>query len=237
MFIWDHLQDFFPSAIWNEDLAWFASKSPSPQEWFEFQALPGYLAAKFLGGRLGVGSPSRSSAAWARMAGWRSPWRTGASARRSSASVSVSGWAPSRTASTSPAPSVGWKRPPDHSPVPRRLRIVRLCGGACRGRSGWGRSARPPFGPYTQRVLAGPAPVDGGLIAKPLQEPLVQLLPDASVLPVAQSPPAGPAAAAAHLFWQQAPRVAGAEDEHDAAEGGAVGDARAAALRLRRLLR
>ena len=24
VFVWDHLQDFFPSAIWDEDFAWFA---------------------------------------------------------------------------------------------------------------------------------------------------------------------------------------------------------------------
>ncbi|HEV2065778.1 MAG TPA: LLM class flavin-dependent oxidoreductase [Thermomicrobiales bacterium] len=55
VFIWDHLQDFFPSAIWDEDFAWFAAESASPHEWFEFQTLLGYLAAKFPGVRLGIG--------------------------------------------------------------------------------------------------------------------------------------------------------------------------------------
>ncbi len=55
VFIWDHLQDFFPSAIWDEEFAWFAAGSASPHEWFEFQTLLGYLAAKFPGVRLGVG--------------------------------------------------------------------------------------------------------------------------------------------------------------------------------------
>ena len=55
VFVWDHLQDFFPSAIWDEDFAWFAALSESPHEWFEFQTLLGYLAGKFPGVRLGVG--------------------------------------------------------------------------------------------------------------------------------------------------------------------------------------
>ena len=55
VFVWDHLQDFFPSAIWDEEFAWFAAGSDSPHEWFEFQTLLGYLAAKFPGVRLGVG--------------------------------------------------------------------------------------------------------------------------------------------------------------------------------------
>jgi phthiodiolone/phenolphthiodiolone dimycocerosates ketoreductase len=55
VFVWDHLQDFFPSAIWDEDFAWFAAESASPHEWFEFQTLLGYLVAKFPDVRLGVG--------------------------------------------------------------------------------------------------------------------------------------------------------------------------------------
>ncbi len=55
IFIWDHLQDFFPSAIWDENFTWGAAGSASPHEWFEFQTLLGYLAAKFPGMRLGVG--------------------------------------------------------------------------------------------------------------------------------------------------------------------------------------
>jgi phthiodiolone/phenolphthiodiolone dimycocerosates ketoreductase len=55
VFIWDHLQDFVPSTIWDEDLTWLAAESKSPHEWFEFQTLLGYLAAKFPNLRLGVG--------------------------------------------------------------------------------------------------------------------------------------------------------------------------------------
>jgi phthiodiolone/phenolphthiodiolone dimycocerosates ketoreductase len=50
----EHLQDFFPSAIWDEDFTWFAAGSQSPHEWFEYQTLLGYLAAKFPRLRLGI---------------------------------------------------------------------------------------------------------------------------------------------------------------------------------------
>jgi phthiodiolone/phenolphthiodiolone dimycocerosates ketoreductase len=55
VFVWDHLQDFVPSAIWDKDFAWFASPGSSPHEPFEFQTVLGYLAAKTSGLRLGVG--------------------------------------------------------------------------------------------------------------------------------------------------------------------------------------
>jgi phthiodiolone/phenolphthiodiolone dimycocerosates ketoreductase len=54
VFFGEHLQDFFPSAIWDEDFAWFAAGSKSPHEWFEYQTLLGYLAAKFPSLRLGI---------------------------------------------------------------------------------------------------------------------------------------------------------------------------------------
>jgi phthiodiolone/phenolphthiodiolone dimycocerosates ketoreductase len=54
VFFGEHLQDFFPSAIWDEDFAWFAAGSQSPHEWFEYQTLLGYLAAKFPSLRLGI---------------------------------------------------------------------------------------------------------------------------------------------------------------------------------------
>ena len=93
---------------------------------------------------------------------------------------------------------------------------------ACRGRPGSGRSARPPFGPDAQAIHARPAPVDGGFVAQPVEQPLVQPLPDAGFLPVAQPSPAGRATAAAQLLREQPPRAAGAQDEDDAAEGGTV---------------
>ena len=55
VFIWDHVVDFFPQAIWDEEFTWLANLSPSPHEWFDFQALLGYLAAKAPAVRLGVG--------------------------------------------------------------------------------------------------------------------------------------------------------------------------------------
>jgi phthiodiolone/phenolphthiodiolone dimycocerosates ketoreductase len=54
VFFGDHLQDFVPSAIWDDDFAWFAADSRSPHEWFEYQTLLGYLAAKFPSLRLGI---------------------------------------------------------------------------------------------------------------------------------------------------------------------------------------
>lgn len=54
VFIWDHLQDFYPSSIWDEEFGWFAG-SPSPHEWFEYQTLLGYLAGKYPSVRLGIG--------------------------------------------------------------------------------------------------------------------------------------------------------------------------------------
>jgi hypothetical protein len=58
-------------------------------------------------------------------------------------------------------------------------------------------------------------------------------LPDAGRLPIAEAPPAGRAAPAAEFLGQQPPRAPGPEHEDDAAEGGAIRDAGAAASRLR----
>lgn len=55
VFVWDHLQDFFPSTVWDAEFAWFADGSASPHEWFDFQTLFGYLAAKFPDVQLGIG--------------------------------------------------------------------------------------------------------------------------------------------------------------------------------------
>jgi len=55
VFIWDHIQDFFSSSIWDEEFSWLAAGSASPHEWFEFQTLLGYLAGAYPGMRLGVG--------------------------------------------------------------------------------------------------------------------------------------------------------------------------------------
>lgn len=55
LFIWDHLQDFFSSSIWDEEFSWQAAESESPHEWLEFQTLLGYMAGAHPGIRLGVG--------------------------------------------------------------------------------------------------------------------------------------------------------------------------------------
>jgi phthiodiolone/phenolphthiodiolone dimycocerosates ketoreductase len=55
VFIWDHFQDFFPSAVWDEEFTWLAAGGDSPHQWFEFQTLLGYLAARHPDLRLGVG--------------------------------------------------------------------------------------------------------------------------------------------------------------------------------------
>src|SRR3712207_6629268 len=55
VFFWDHVVDFFPQAIWDEEFSWLAKHSTSPHEWFEFQTLLGYLAGKTPGVRLGIG--------------------------------------------------------------------------------------------------------------------------------------------------------------------------------------
>src|SRR5919202_3101127 len=55
VFVWDHVMDFFAQAIWDEQFTWLATRSASPHEWFDFQSVLGYLAAKAPGLRLGVG--------------------------------------------------------------------------------------------------------------------------------------------------------------------------------------
>lgn len=55
VFVWDHLVDFFPQALWNDDFTWMRRAGDSPHEWFDFQTLLGYLAGKVTNLRLGVG--------------------------------------------------------------------------------------------------------------------------------------------------------------------------------------
>ena len=50
----DHFQEFFPSAIWDEELSWLAAQSPSPHEVFDYQTLLGYLASRVGKLRTGV---------------------------------------------------------------------------------------------------------------------------------------------------------------------------------------
>jgi hypothetical protein len=99
---------------------------------------------------------------------------------------------------------------------------------------GFGPVCSPPFGSDAQGVEAGSGPVDGRVVSEPVEEPLVQSLPDASVLPVTQTSPADGPAVTAELLRQQAPRTARAQVKDDPAEGCAVRDTRATAFGLRR---
>jgi len=42
----DHLQGFFPQVIWDKDLTFLADPSGSPHEYYDYQALLGYLARR-----------------------------------------------------------------------------------------------------------------------------------------------------------------------------------------------
>jgi hypothetical protein len=113
---------------------------------------------------------------------------------------------------------------------PAGCRAGRPAGGtwsrAGRGLSGSGRSGSPPFGAHAQAVQAGPQPVELALAAELVQQHVVELLPHAGALPVAQPPPAGDRAAAAELVDRQQPSGdAGAQLVDDAGQAGAVVDA------------
>jgi phthiodiolone/phenolphthiodiolone dimycocerosates ketoreductase len=54
VFVWDHLQDFTPSALWDRDWSWTVGASRSPHELFDFQTLLGALAPAAGRLRLGV---------------------------------------------------------------------------------------------------------------------------------------------------------------------------------------
>jgi hypothetical protein len=102
---------------------------------------------------------------------------------------------------------------------------------------GLGPICSPPFGPDADAVQARPAPVDGRFVAEPVEQPSMQPLPNAGVLPVTEPPPAGRAASTAQLLEQQLPGATGADEEDDPAKGGPVGNAEPAASWLRRFIR
>lgn len=52
--VWDHLEDLFPTALWNEETTWTAHGSVSPHQFFDFQTTLGALAARAGRVRLGV---------------------------------------------------------------------------------------------------------------------------------------------------------------------------------------
>jgi phthiodiolone/phenolphthiodiolone dimycocerosates ketoreductase len=51
----DHIQDFYPRALWDSGFSWLASQCPSPHALYDFQTLLGYAAAHAGRVRLGVG--------------------------------------------------------------------------------------------------------------------------------------------------------------------------------------
>lgn len=71
-------------------------------------------------------------------------------------------------------------------------------------------------------VDAGAAPVALARFPRPVQECLVQRVPNAGVLPVAQPSPAGHARATARPLRQQRPLGARPRDEEDAGQAGAI---------------
>src|SRR5690242_17187617 len=95
---------------------------------------------------------------------------------------------------------------------------------------------RPGRGPARLRGQAGaveraPAPVDQAGLPEPVEQGVVERLPDAGLLPVAQPAPAAHPAAAAHLLREHLPGNAALEDEEDAGQRRAILDRRTAALR------
>ena len=54
LLVWDHFQEFYPSALWTRDFTWF-DQPVSPHESFDYQTLLGALAARAGGLQLGVG--------------------------------------------------------------------------------------------------------------------------------------------------------------------------------------
>ncbi|MBT8198160.1 MAG: LLM class flavin-dependent oxidoreductase [Acidimicrobiia bacterium] len=51
----DHFVGFFPKAIWDEDFSWMAKPGTTPDAYYDYQTLLGYLAAKAGNVRLAVG--------------------------------------------------------------------------------------------------------------------------------------------------------------------------------------
>ncbi len=77
--------------------------------------------------------------------------------------------------------------------------------------------------------------VDGVGSAQTVEERTPEPIPDTCLLPVTEPAPARHARAAAHLLRQHLPGDAGAQDEEDAGQGGAIRHAGPTALWLRRL--
>src|SRR5205823_14119444 len=79
--------------------------------------------------------------------------------------------------------------------------------------TGFGPVAAPPFRADAEAVDARARPVDGPLLAQPVENLAVQRRPDAGRLPVLQPAPASGTAPAPEFLGEQAPGRARAEDE------------------------
>ena len=55
VFVADHLRQFNPTPLWDQQFTWLARRNPDPHAAFEFQTLLGHLARHAGGLRLGVG--------------------------------------------------------------------------------------------------------------------------------------------------------------------------------------
>ncbi len=54
LFVWDHLQDLYPLALWDPRRTWLARRGASPHAFFDYQTLLGALAGRAGRVRLGV---------------------------------------------------------------------------------------------------------------------------------------------------------------------------------------
>src|SRR5215203_7502030 len=71
--------------------------------------------------------------------------------------------------------------------------------------TGFAPVSSPTPGPHAHAVNRCPGPVDLAVVAQPVQQPMMQGFPHASVLPVAQPPPTAHAASTAQLLGRQQP--------------------------------
>ncbi|MEZ4521889.1 MAG: LLM class flavin-dependent oxidoreductase [Thermomicrobiales bacterium] len=55
LMLWDHLQDFYPASLWDEDFIWVGRQRSSPHQYYEWRTMLGYLAGRAGGMRLGIG--------------------------------------------------------------------------------------------------------------------------------------------------------------------------------------
>lgn len=97
--------------------------------------------------------------------------------------------------------------------------VIRWCFDPVRPRStGLGPVWLPFYGPHVAGVDHRTRPVEAGRRVELGQQHLVELLPDAGLVPVPKPPPAGHARTEAQLPWQELPLDARVQHEEDAAQ-------------------